>query len=251
MFFSKFLLLSNTLEHYYIQLSLFISIFYLLRTKAYLNKLFSFLIIIVWIGMSLLFNNFEVMVTFLWILEFSFILVIGLLVISLSNYSANSYSDTFKGYNFLINLFIFFILIFAFIMIFLNKNFLGDLKLNLNYSLNYNPIIFNINFINYYQNINSNNYIMQTTSDIKDLGLKIYNYTPLLLILFLVFLIYVSIFIIITYLLSFNKLNINSVLKVNFEKKVNIRKSISNNSIKVQQLEKQMIVDPKLRKLKN
>ena len=243
---------------------LVISSFYI-YSKQLVKKLFNFLLLLIWLGVYLIINELEVMSTFLWVLELSFILVLILLIIQFNfNSSLNQTNQKQKVYtNYLDNLFLLLIPIIYCIIYFFNLNITESniYELQSEYTLLSITALTNLykqfTFINGDALVYKNWYTQLSyfstlsTSDIKDIGQILFSLYPQTLCFFLLLLLYVSLLLIIIHFISDNKLyqNLQYITKLTKVYLKEVQQLGRNQFIKTQDLDSQLLQTPNLRVL--
>ena len=218
------------LEDLIIQIILVSTIFFIGISPSLIRKLWGFILLILFFGFFLALQGFESFLPFLWLIELTFIIIYLLLILSLnlsiknSDISIiNSKTDitltSFKGF--------IIILILTLLFYFFNINFFNSVDLLGRYHsiLNNYSIIFN----NYYKENQPNSLIL---TDLRGIGLYLYNDYPYTFIIFLLLLTFCSIFIILIQIQALITLSNLKIFNIHNLNKKYLKQKINKNFLK-------------------
>ena len=193
-------------EDIFLQILLIAISFFLITTHSLFRKLWGFASLIIVLGLIIASFGYELFVSFLWLIELSFIVVFILLITtfnsSLKLSSTNILDLNLKYY------FIFYFLFFSIILVCPVYLYLSDYTNKIKAETDLNLISFSY-FINYYKENQANSISL---SDLKGLSFTLFNLNFFSLFLFLILLTIASVLIVFIQLQASIKRNINNKL---------------------------------------
>ena len=239
--------LEFVLEDFIIQIILVSTIFFIGISSSLIRKLWGFILLVLFFGFFLALQGFESFLPFLWLIELTFIIIYLLLILSLNLSIKNSDINLISSKNdiTLTSLKGFIIILVLTLLLYLfNINFFNSVDLLNIYNniLNSYCIIFN----NYYKENQPNSLIL---TDLRGIGLYLYNDYPFTFIFFLLLLTFCSIFIILIQIQALIVLSNLKILNIHNLNKKYLKQKINKNFLKKEILEYQLKNKSSIRKL--
>ena len=233
------------IEYLFIQIILFLTLVNIINVDSNVKKLILFLIMVFFIGIFISLKGYSLLISFLWLIELSFITIFIILLINDNFLLKKLYKINVKNKETFYFILLFMIYICLPLYVYFSKERIEITP--------YSPLYFiKPNLLNnFYLNNNNSTIIL---SDLKGIGFSLFNTNSLLLISFFTLLFLVTVFVIFVQIESFlkkynHKKNISK--KILFTIKSNINKGFMKREVLDLQLNKRPVLRYTKKYIKN